>query len=186
MSVPFGFKHSKETREKISKSLSGRPSANKGRKMSKEFCELQSKLQTGRPSPNKGKVLSEETKSKISAGMKGKKNSLGNKWSLEQRENLAKIRIKGSEHHFWKGGITPINKAIRTSSKYKIWRESVFSRDDWTCIWCGKRGVEIHADHIKPFAHFPGLRFEITNGRTLCVPCHKTTDTYTHKSRKHG
>ena len=41
----------------------------------------------------------------------------------------------------------------------------------------GKK-IVLHADHIKPFAFFPKLRFAIDNGRTLCIDCHKKTDTY--------
>lgn len=63
-------------------------------------------------------------------------------------------------------------------AEYRDWRKTVFARDDYTCLWCGKRGVELNADHIKPFALYPELRLEISNGRTLCVPCHETTDTY--------
>jgi len=58
-------------------------------------------------------------------------------------------------------------------------------RDNFTCIWCGIRNeeglgfsVKLNADHIKPFALFPDLRFELSNGRTLCEDCHKKTDTY--------
>lgn len=88
------------------------------------------------------------------------------------------LAICGEKHHNWHGGTTKINKKIRESIEYKLWRESVFIRDNYTCVWCGKVGGEINADHIKPFAFFPELRFAIDNGRTLCLPCHKTTQTY--------
>lgn len=83
----------------------------------------------------------------------------------------------------WKGGVTPVNEAARKSMEYKTWRTSVFQRDSYTCQECGKRGCELNADHIKPFALYPELRFEVSNGRTLCVPCHKKTPTYGGKLR---
>ena len=86
--------------------------------------------------------------------------------------------IRGEKHYLWKGGVTPINKVIRKSVEYKLWRKAVFARDEYTCIWCGIKDKTIKADHIKPFALYPELRFAIDNGRTLCDKCHKTTDTY--------
>lgn len=77
-----------------------------------------------------------------------------------------------------KNPITPKNKLIRESQEYKLWRKAVFERDDYTCIWCGRKDKTIQSDHIKPFAFFPELRFAIDNGRTLCRQCHKTTSTW--------
>jgi 5-methylcytosine-specific restriction endonuclease McrA len=90
----------------------------------------------------------------------------------------------GENNHLWKGGVTPLNKKIRTSKEYKDWRVAVFERDNYTCQDCGSRGVELHADHIKPFAYFAELRLVIENGKTLCVPCHKKTETYGNGARK--
>lgn len=84
----------------------------------------------------------------------------------------------GENNPRWKGGITPINKKIRQSKEYIDWRKAVFERDNYSCVWCSKRGGILHADHIKPFSTHPDLRMELSNGRTLCVPCHKKTPTY--------
>ena len=115
----------------------------------------------------------------------------GKKIPKEAKEKMSLARIgkyAGENSPSWKGGITPLNVKIRGSFEYKLWRKAVFERDNFTCIWCGARSqkgisVVLHADHIKPFALFPELRFAIDNGRTLCVECHKTTDTYGNKTR---
>jgi 5-methylcytosine-specific restriction endonuclease McrA len=80
-------------------------------------------------------------------------------------------------------GITPELERIRRSAEYRAWRAAVFERDDFTCQDCGKRGGYLEADHIKTFAHHPDLRFELSNGRTLCQPCHRKTPTFGGRSR---
>ena len=40
-------------------------------------------------------------------------------------------------------------------------------------VYCGQVGGYLEADHIKPFSLYPELRFELSNGRTYCKPCHK-------------
>jgi hypothetical protein len=140
----------------------------------------------------------EEIKKKMSMNRKGKGkgNTNGFKkgmkpWNtgIKMKPFSDKVRIhmanshKGSKSHFWRGGVYKEHLIIRGSVEYVLWRESVFKRDNYTCIWCGdKRGGNLEADHIKPFAFYPELRFAIDNGRTLCHKCHQTTDTYGRKT----
>lgn len=58
------------------------------------------------------------------------------------------------------------------------WRTAVFERDSYTCQICFKVGGKLQADHIKPYAAYPEFRWILSNGRTLCVDCHKKTPTY--------
>ena len=50
---------------------------------------------------------------------------------------------------------------------------SVFKRDNFTCQKCGIVGRELNAHHIKPYAKYKELRYELSNGITLCEDCHK-------------
>jgi predicted restriction endonuclease len=134
-------------------------------------------------------VFSEEWRSKISDSLKriGHKppSPKGRKVSIETRMKKS-LALRGSRGPGWRGGVYPENKRIRCSLEYKLWRDAVYKRDNYTCIFCGVRGGKLEADHIKPFAYYPELRFAIDNGRTLCVPCHKTTDTYQNKAKQCG
>lgn len=81
--------------------------------------------------------------------------------------------FQGENHASWRGGRTPENLKIRKSTKMKQWRTAVFERDDYTCQRCGIRGGRLNADHDLPFVAFEDLRFELLNGQTLCVECHR-------------
>ena len=84
--------------------------------------------------------------------------------------------IKAGENRI-KNGFTKhqIDRCIRHSKETEEWRKAVFARDDYTCQMCFIKGGCLEADHIKPFAYFPELRFVLKNGRTLCRQCHDTT-----------
>ena len=138
----------------------------KGRPLSKEHKEA---LKV----PRKGAGIYGRTETHKEITRKGIKMAYDNGTKMGFR--LKKFIRKGSEINTWKGGITPINEKIRKSVEYKLWRQAIFEKDNFTCIWCGKRGGDLEVDHIKPFALFPELRFAIDNGRTLCKECHGKT-----------
>lgn len=122
---------------------------------------------------NKGKTISTDSRLKYERPTAIKKGQ-----HLSPATERKVGDCAGEKNNFWKGGITPINTRIRQSAEYKSWRKQVFERDDYTCQMCFERGVKVHADHIKPFSTHKELRFELSNGRTLCVPCHKSTPSY--------
>lgn len=162
----IGYKITEEHRRKLSLAKIGKSPWNKGIPMSNEM-----KLKL--ISIHKGKVTSEETKRKISLALQGK--NVGRKHTEKARLNMSLSRIgkyRGKDNPSWKGGITPVYKAIRNSIEYEEWRTKVFERDLYTCQMCGEIGGYLQADHIKKFSDYPELRFELSNGRTLCISCH--------------
>lgn len=117
----------------------------------------------------RSKIMSKITKEQFANGRESNRYWLGKE----------RPEIRGEKHPNWKGGhVKHPDKRIRKSNEYKEWRMAVYKRDNYTCQVCGKVGVELVADHIKPFSVFPELRFDVNNGRTLCVNCHKKTLTY--------
>ena len=64
------------------------------------------------------------------------------------------------------------NFQIRNCAKYKSWRKEVLARDKNTCQMCGCTHKRLVVHHIKGFEKYPLLRFEISNGLTLCFGCH--------------
>jgi hypothetical protein len=61
----------------------------------------------------------------------------------------------------------------RNTPEYQEWRKSVFERDRYTCADCGWVGGDLNAHHIETFKDHPSRRYDIENGTTLCVECHK-------------
>lgn len=101
----------------------------------------------------------------------------GKKFSLEHRRAMSVAGIKRHEN------LRKAKRDVRDSFEYKEWRKGIFERDGYTCVICGRGNrngnrTTLNADHILPFALYPDLRFSPSNGRTLCVDCHKKTPTY--------
>ena len=70
------------------------------------------------------------------------------------------------------GGVSTEETLIRNSPEYREWRKLVYTRDNFTCQRCGSRG-RLEAHHVKSFAEYPELRFDVDNGITYCRACHK-------------
>lgn len=106
-----------------------------------------------------------------------------------------KFNRRGENHSNWQGGTTGIGKMIRNCIEYKDWRMKILKRDNFTCQICKIRGggVKLNVDHFpKALAvlivenniykesdinNYFEL-WEISNGRTLCLECHKKTETW--------
>lgn len=197
------YLRTKEHRERMSKILTGRKFTEehkknmgltrKGKKSSDETKQKISKAVSGKNHPMWGKKHSEKTKKKISESHGGEKSSWWGKKHTEEEKRKIGLNTKGENHWNWKGGKTPLTKLIRRCPQYRQWRDDVFERDNWTCQFCDIRGgIEINADHIKPFsfildeynittineAENCAELWNINNGRTLCINCHRQTDTY--------
>lgn len=113
--------------------------------------------------------------------------STGKKYSIESRLKRSINGTRGEKNNNWRGGTTKQSEKIRKSIEYKLWREAVFKRDNFTCQHCFKKesvSGKLQAHHLKPFSTHPELRFAIDNGMTLCKPCHEETDTYLWKGNR--
>lgn len=128
-----------------------------------------------------GHIVSVETRNKLRLASLGKKKG---EYTLERRRHMSEAHLKIREKsHLWRGGIASQTVQRRNLWEYKLWRETVFKRDNWTCQSCKKRSkvgerVFLHAHHIKPFSLFPEFSFNIDNGITLCKSCHSRTPSY--------
>jgi 5-methylcytosine-specific restriction endonuclease McrA len=145
-----------------------------------------------------GKKHSKQTRKKMSESQKGHPTSLETRMrqstSAHSRPSASKeTRIKMSLSHrgklspHWRGGLTPLNKSLRNTAEYELWRNSVFLKDNFTCQVCGKRGGDLEADHLVLFTDLiqengikdlaGGLNCKklwlISHGQTLCKHCHR-------------
>jgi hypothetical protein len=163
---------------------------NKGKKLSKETKQ---KISNSRKAGNMPDITGKNNpmfgKTPWNKGLKTGKPSWisGRKMPLEYR-----LKISGKNHYNWKGGKGSVNNLIRKSYEYRQWVQDILKRDNYTCQECGIYGGQLQVHHIKPFAIIilenkikkkqDALEcfelWDFENGQTLCIPCHKKTDTY--------
>ena len=152
-------KHSEATKKRISIALKGKapdnyhllntPEANRKKSLAHKGRKRTEEHNRHNSEAHKGKKHSEETRRKIGDALKGDKNPL------------------------WNGGISAENSRIRAGIEWRLWREAIFARDNWTCQKYGIQKEEIHPHHIQNFTQYPELRFAIDNGITLSKRAHR-------------
>lgn len=108
----------------------------------------------GKPSAMKGRKMPEHVKAK---------------------HRKPRLSNRGINHYkFRDGGIERKERHVAHSRyEYRNWRRIVFERDNFTCQWCNKHNGYLEAHHIIAWSKEPKLRYEIENGITLCLACHK-------------
>lgn len=122
--------------------------ANKGSKRTEEWKARRSARYSGEGNPFYGKEHSEDTKIKLSAHFQG-----------VEIEEWEEFKTKDQ----WKG--------YRASQ----WSQEIFKRDDYTCALCNDRGGHLEAHYIIPRSECPEKKFDLDNGVTLCINCHRST-----------
>jgi len=139
----------------------------------KEYRERLSRIRLERKE-RLGYLNSIKTREKMRVAKIGNTNRKGKKHPhTEETKIKISQSMSGEKNHQWKGGIKSEKSKMKHNIKYRLWREAVFKRDDWTCQKYKIRGGELHPHHIKNFADYPELRFEVDNGITLSEKAHK-------------
>ena len=85
---------------------------------------------------------------------------------------------KGSDHYNYNPNLTDEqrlkNRYRMSDGDFSVWSKMVKERDNYTCQICGdNKGGKLNSHHINAWNAFPEQRFDLDNGVTLCVDCHK-------------
>lgn len=110
-------------------------------------------------------------KDKVIESLKGNKRALGFNHT-EEMKNYFSENASGANNPNWKGGTCPERQLAWQRKEYKKWRMMILKRDGYKCVLCGDTKGRFHFHHIKHWATHKNLRYEISNGVTLCKPCH--------------
>jgi hypothetical protein len=82
--------------------------------------------------------------------------------------DVAGLRYTGPDNPNWNGS----PRRNHRGGPHASWARQVISRDHATCQKCGVQGVELHAHHVVSYKEAPELRYEVSNGLTVCHRCH--------------
>ena len=109
----------------------------------------------------------------------GKSKSCGCLCAEEARARMTKYaagykHAKGPDHPFWNPALTDEDRRRqRWSSAVTDWGRAIYARDHYHCQACMQRSNKLCAHHLVPWSTSKELRFDLSNGITLCVKCHR-------------
>lgn len=71
--------------------------------------------------------------------------------------------------------VTSTKQLAGRGEESRTWADSVKTRDGYKCQnpKCNSRAGIMHAHHVYNYADYPDRRLDLSNGITLCEPCHK-------------
>lgn len=107
-------------------------------------------------------------------GIQVRESNKGRKFGPEMGEKISKAlkgRFVGSNNPNWRGSDVKEYRRMRTTYEAKQWSQMVKERDGWKCVKCGSVN-DLQSHHIKRWRANKAHRFDISNGMTLCRPCH--------------
>jgi len=85
-----------------------------------------------------------------------------------------KLIYKGTNHHNWNHKLSKQDRLLdRDINKVLKLKQAVIKRDKRTCQCCHKKKKILHNHHLEGYHWCKELRFEVSNGVTLCKDCHK-------------
>ena len=108
---------------------------------------------------------------------KGRKITWADKIS-SSKINKPRLNMRGKNHPNWKGGFNSKKRRwLMGGLEYRMWRNSVFKRDNYTCRICGDRNgygktINLVAHHVVKWSENEGLRYSVDNGFTVCKEDH--------------
>jgi len=202
----FGKTHTEKTKEKLRR-------LRLGCKATDAVKKKMSEARKGKMLGNNNPATKADVKRKISVSQKKRyeKNpqlrvelSIRMKQRLKDSRNHPNYGNRGREAFGWKEPRlrkTVVSKRIRTSEKYIAWRKSCLERDKYTCQECGATNTYLEVDHCKYALceiiqkynitqenldhklNNCDILWDLSNGTTLCRPCHKKTPTYANKAK---
>lgn len=81
--------------------------------------------------------------------------------------------LRGKNNPNWNKNLTNKERLIRRNViTNELWIKNIFRRDNYTCQSCFQRGNKLVAHHLEGYHWCKELRFEESNGVTLCEKCH--------------
>jgi hypothetical protein len=157
-----GYKHSEETKKKMSKALIGN-TRNRGYKRSEE---TKRKMR---------EAWSDDRKRKFSEAQKGDRNpNFGKTTSYETKKKIS-VATRGDKSPHWNPNLTDEYRQDRRKyPEYLEWRKAVYERDNYTCQKCGcNKSGSLNSHHIEGYSFNRELQTVVDNGITFCKSCHK-------------